>query len=182
MSLENVPVSSIMIRDVKTIGENDSLQQACKVMQINNIGSVIVVASNKEAEKVPVGIITERDVVKHIAIDPSHSLFSAQESMSHPLITIGSNTSLKDALRLIVSRNIRRLPVVDERKLVGIVTDKDIYRAIAKNESLISALISDELLIKHIEELEQPWVYKLGEILHKRLSTNGIRESGESKT
>jgi predicted transcriptional regulator len=148
-------------------------------MRINNIGSVIVVAGNKESEKVPVGIITERDVVKHIAIDPSHSHFSARELMSHPLITITSNTSLKDALRLIASRDIRRLPVVDSGKLVGIVTDKDIYRAIAKNESLISALISDELLVKHIEELEQPWVYKLGEILHKRFG-NSIGESKES--
>ncbi len=176
MSLDNVPVSSIMVRDVKTIVENDSLQQACKVMQINNIGSVIVVASNKES-KVPVGIITERDVVKHMAIDPSHSHFSARELMSRPLIIITLNTSLKDALRLIVSKDIRRLPVVDNRKLVGIVTDKDIYRAIARNESLISALISDELLVKHIEELEQPWVYKLGEILHKRLGSS----IGESK-
>lgn len=182
MSLENVPVSSIMIRDVKTIGENDSLQQACKVMQVNNIGSVIVVASNREPDKVSVGIITERDVVNHIATDPSSSYFSARESMSHPLITITPNISLKDALRIIISRDIRRLPVVDNRKLVGIVTDKDIYRAIAKNESLISALISDELLIKHIEELEQPWVYKLGEVLHKRLDTYGVRESGESKS
>jgi CBS domain-containing protein len=178
MSLENVPVSSIMVRDVKSIGENDSLQQACKVMQINNIGSVIVVARNKEPDKVPVGIITERDVVKHIAIDPSHSHFSARESMSHPLTTITPNTSLKDALRIIVSRDIRRLPVVDNRKLVGIVTDKDIYRAIAKNEALISALVSDELLMKHIEELEQPWVYKLGEILHKRLDTSSIKSEG----
>jgi len=70
--------------------------------------------------------------------------------------------------------------VVDNRRLVGIVTDKDIYREIVKNESLISALVSDELLIKHIEELEQPWVYKLGEILHKRLD-NGISESKESR-
>lgn len=69
---------------------------------------------------------------------------------------------------------------MDDRKLVGIVTDKDIYRAIAKNESLISALISDELLVKHIEELEQPWVYKLGEILHKRPDISGIRKSQES--
>jgi acetoin utilization protein AcuB len=87
--------------------------------------------------------------------------------MSHPLTTITPNTSLKDALRLFVSKDIRRLPVVDNRKLVGIVTDKDIYRAIAKDESLISALINDELLVKHVEELQQPWVYKLGEILHK---------------
>lgn len=169
-----------MIRDVKTVGEIDSLQQACKVMQIHNIGSIIIVAINKESDKVPVGIITERDVVKHIAIDPSRSHFSTRELMSHPLTTITLNNSLRDALHIIVSRDIRRLPVMDDRKLVGIITDKDIYRAIAKNESLISALISDELLIKHIEELEQPWVYKLGEIFHRRLDNNGIREFGES--
>src|SRR5690606_614804 len=137
MSLDNVPVSSIMVRDVKTIGENDSLQHACKVMQTNNIGSVIVVDSSKES-KVPVGIITERDVVKHMATDPSRSHLSARELMSHPLITITPNTSLRDSLHLIVSKDIRRLPVVDNGTLVGIVTDKDIYKAIARNESLVS--------------------------------------------
>jgi CBS domain-containing protein len=181
MSLENISVSSIMIRDVKTVGEIDSLQQACKIMQINKIGSVIIVAINKESNKVPVGIITERDVVNHIAIDSSRSHFSTRELMSHPLTTIALNNSLRDALHLIVSRDIRHLPVMDDSKLAGIITDKDIYRAIVKNESLISALISDKLLIKHIEELEQPWVYKLGEILHKRLEYNSVaREFLES--
>lgn len=165
MSLDTVSVSSIMIRDVKTVYANDPLQQACKVMQMNKIGSVIVVAD----DKVPVGIITERDVVKNVAMDPSRSRLTARELMSHPLITVTPNTSLKDALRLIVAKDIRRLPVVDGGKLVGIMTDKDIYKAIAKNESLISALINDELLVEHIEELQQPWVYKLGEILHKRI-------------
>jgi CBS domain-containing protein len=169
MSFDSVSVSSLMIRDVKTIFESDSLQKACEIMQTNNIGSVIVVAGNNAPDKIPLGIITERDVVKHIATDPSRSHLPARDLMTHPLVTIGPNTSLRDALRLIVTRDIRRLPVVDNRKLVGIVTDKDIYRVIAKNESLISALISDEVLMKHIEELEQPWVYKLGEILHKRL-------------
>ncbi|HEX7033876.1 MAG TPA: CBS domain-containing protein [Nitrososphaera sp.] len=172
VSLDSVPVSSIMVRDVKTVGENDSLQQACNVMQINNIGSVVVVASNKES-KVPVGIVTERDVVKHIAADPSRSHLSARELMSHPLITISPNTSLKDALLLIVSRGIRRLPVVDNGILVGMVTDKDIYMAIARSESLASAIISDELLVNRIKELEQPWVYKLDEILHRRLGSRG---------
>ncbi len=182
MSLENVAISSVMTKDVKTINENDSLHQACKVMKLNKIGCVIIVASNKEAEKVPVGIITERDVVNHIAIDPSRSHFSARESMSHPLITITPNASLKDALRIIISRNIRRLPVVENRKLVGIVTDKDIYRAISKSESLISALTTDELFIERSEELRQPWVYSLGDVLHKRLGTNGINESPNTKS
>jgi CBS domain-containing protein len=113
-------------------------------------------------------------VVNHIAINPTHSHFSARESMSHPLITVDPNASLKDALRIIISRDIRRLPVVDNNnKLVGIVTDKDIYRAISKSESLISALTTDELFVERIEELRQPWVYSLGDVLHKRLGANG---------
>ena len=165
MSLDTISVSSVMIRDVKIIDSRDSLQKACKVMQENNIGSVIVVTNNRD----PAGIVTERDVVRNVATDPSRSHLAARELMSHPLITITPATSLKDALRIIVSKDIRRLPVVDGGKLVGILTDKDIFKAIAKSEALFSALITDELLVNKTEELQQPWVYKLSEILHKRI-------------
>jgi CBS domain-containing protein len=173
MSLDDVCVSKVMTRDVKIAHENDSLQQTCRIMQINDIGSVIIVASDKEAETIPVGIITERDVVNHIAMDPSRSQLLARELMVRPLVTISPNTSLRDSLRLIASKNIRRLPVTHDGKLVGIVTDKDIYREIAKSESLISAVVSDDQLMQNIEQLEQPFVYKLGEILHKRLGSSG---------
>jgi CBS domain-containing protein len=169
MSIENVAVSSVMVKDVKTVSATDSLQHACKVMQANKIGSVIVIQTNGESKKVPIGIITESDVVRHIALDPSRVHFQTQELMSHPLITVSPNISLRDALHIIVSKNIRRLPVVLDERLIGIITDKDIYRAIAKTESLLTSMISDELLMKHLKELEQPLVYKIGEILHKRL-------------
>lgn len=172
MSLENIPVSSVMVRDVKTVSEKDSLQKACMVMSYNKIGSVIIVTGNDGSYTTPVGILTESDVVRHIARDPSLSQASVRPVMSHPLITVSPTSSLKEALHTIVSRNIRRLPVIENGKLVGIVTDKDIYRMIARNESLIASLISDEMLLKHVEELEQPWVYKLGEILRKRLGAD----------
>lgn len=168
MSLESVMISSVMRTDVKTTTESQSLQQVCKVMQMHNIGSVIILADDNQ-KKTPNGIITERDVVNHLAIDPSHSQFTARQIMSHPVVTIAPNASLKDALRLLVSKDIRRLVVVQDSELVGILTDRDIYRLIAKNESLVSALISDEELTRHSSELQQPWVYKLGDVLHKRL-------------
>lgn len=183
MSIEDVIVSGIMVKDLQVVSENASLQQACKIMASNKIGSVIIVTNPDSAkDRIPIGIITKSDVVKQIGIDPYRSHFSVSEMLSRPLVIIPPSTSLRYALRLMVSENIRHLPVVEHGKLVGIVTDKDIYRAIVRNESLLSALISDELLVKHIEELEQPWVYKLGEILHKRLGSNGIRKSGESKS
>jgi CBS domain-containing protein len=184
MSLEDVVVSDIMVKEVLVVNEIASLQQACKVMSTNKIGSVIVVSNADivpSKDRIPIGIITESDVVKQIGIDPYRSHYSVSELLHRPLVTVPPSTSLRYALRLMVGENIRRLPVVENGKLVGIVSDKDIYRAIVKNESLITSLINDELLIKHIEELEQPWVYKLGEILHKRLNTNRIRESEKSK-
>jgi CBS-domain-containing membrane protein len=87
--------------------------------------------------------------------------------------TISPNSSLRDALVILISKNIRRLPVVDNNEnLVGIITDKDIYTEIAKSEAFIAGLLNEEFLRKYTQRLEQPWIYSLGEILHKRLSAN----------
>lgn len=163
-----------MIRDVKTLSDSDSLEQACRVMNDNAIGSVIVVRSGEGPEKIPVGIITERDVLRHIALDLSKARFPMRKLMSHPLATISPETSLRDALLIIVSKNIRRLPVMQNSKLVGIVTDRDIYRAIAKDESLLASVINDERLVQHIKKMQQSWMNILEEILQKRLEKNDM--------
>jgi CBS domain-containing protein len=170
LSIKEIPVTKVMTRDVKTITGRETLQQACKVMMANKIGSVIIISSEEVSNKIPIGIITERDVIYQIAMDPSVVNSRVEEIMSKPLITISPNISLRDALHIIVSRNIRRLPVLENGILTGIITDKDIYRAIIKDESLIAGLLSDEMIMEHLEKLEQPFVYKLGEILHRRLA------------
>lgn len=176
MSLDQVSVSKVMTRDVKVCRESDCLQNVCKIMQINDIGSVVVVSGTGAGGNVPVGILTERDIVNNIAIDPLRSGQSSGALMSQPLTTVTPRTSLRDALRLMVTRNIRRLPVTENNVLVGIATDKDIYREIAKSESLISEFVSDEHLMKNAEKLDQPFAYMLGEILHKRLGDSADGE------
>jgi CBS domain-containing protein len=177
LSIGEIPVTRVMTTDVKTIADRESLQQACKIMRANNIGSVVIVSSNGVQDKIPVGIITERDVIYQIVTDPSIVVNSrVKEIMSKPLITVSPNTSLRDALRIIVSKSIRRLPVLENGILVGILTDKDIYRVIVRDESLLAGLLSDEIIMKHIERLEQPFVYKLGEILHRRLVDEDSRD------
>jgi CBS domain-containing protein len=172
-----------MISEVLVVSEIDSLQHACKIMSTNKIGSVVVVSNAdlpNNNSRIPIGIITESDVVRQIGMDPYRSNYSVGELLYRPLIQTPPNASLRYALRLMVGENIRRLPVVENGKLVGIVTDKDIYRGIVRNESLIVSLINDELLIKNVEDLEKPWVYKVGEILHKRLeSENGSTQRVE---
>jgi CBS domain-containing protein len=54
--------------------------------------------------------------------------------MSHPLVTLSSNASVYDAIRLIYEKKIRRIIILEKEKLVGIVTDKDIFRSLVNNK------------------------------------------------
>ncbi|HEX6067888.1 MAG TPA: CBS domain-containing protein [Nitrososphaera sp.] len=167
--MDAIPVSNIMIRDVKTVNIGSSLSQACRIMNDNKIGSVVVV---KNEQKSPAGILTERDVLRHIALDPSKARLKMQELMSTPLITASPETSLREALFIMVSRNIRRLLILQDGKLAGIVTDRDIYRTIAEDELLLVRVINDQRLVKHVKKLQRSWLNILEEILKKHLEKN----------
>ena len=124
-----------MTREVKTSQSTTQLFQICQIMKNNNIGSVIVVNESHS----PLGIITERDVVYNIAKEEATLLLQAQDVMSTPLITIKDTNSLIDALYVMNTHQFRRLPITNnEQKLVGILTDKDIFKAILRNKELLS--------------------------------------------
>jgi CBS domain-containing protein len=107
-------------------------------MYENNVGCLIVV-KRELSGLAPVGIITERDIVKIIG---SSELFVGQaairEFMSYPLVTGTPATTISQAIEVMNTNKIRRLPVVDKDKegdkLVGIISEKDILRAIEKSK------------------------------------------------
>jgi CBS domain-containing protein len=77
----------------------------------------------------PVGIITDRDVIRNIAmsqLDPVN--LKAKDLMSTPLITIEENASIEEAVQIMIRRKIKRLPVVKGEKLTGIITVTDIAK------------------------------------------------------
>lgn len=158
-----------MSSPVKTVQENETLQHACKIMNANNIGGIIVQAKDKPPT--PIGIITERDIVRHLAEKPISFEAPASQIMSKPLVTIRSNGSLRDALQTMQARDIRRIVVVsdDGKAMIGIVTDKDIFRFIAKNETVSSAFVREEVLTKDRDMAERLNTNLLGDILHRRL-------------
>ena len=127
-----------MNRKVQTDFADQNIRSACNIMYANDIGCVIIVTRNKD--RLPVGIITERDIV-HILGKLNPDLFNTplKTLMSSPLITIEESASLFDAGKLMNSKKIRRLVVVDKNsKLIGILTQKDIFRAIDKNPNLFA--------------------------------------------
>jgi CBS domain-containing protein len=98
-------------------------------MYENQIGSIVVVKRTVDGIN-PIGIITERDIVRQIG---SSELFIVQapirEIMSTPLVTIRPNSLIRDAIETMRLKNISRLPVIDNKGImVGIVTYKDLLK------------------------------------------------------
>ncbi len=169
--MESVAVSNIMVRDVKTAKENQSINAIAKVMSDNNIGSVVIVKSDENLEGLEC-IITERDIVRITASAQasSSSTFQllARDIMSKPIITIDATSSIQDAIQSMKLNNIRRLPVVDrERRMLGIIADKDIFRAIINSQSLVASF-SENVAIEYRPIYERLSEFALGEMLLPR--------------
>jgi CBS domain-containing protein len=136
MDIYSLPTAKFMTKKVITAKIESTVQSVCKSMYENNVGCVVIV-KRTNGGIVPVGIITERDVVKIIG---SIELFSPQVPirpfMSSPLVTGSSATTLSKAIEIMSKKNIRRLPITDKgsvrEKLLGIITEKDIINAIVK--------------------------------------------------
>ena len=136
MDIYSLPAAKFMSKKVITAKINSTVQSVCKSMYDNNVGSVVIV-KRTNGGIVPVGIITERDVVKIIG---SIELFSPQVPirpfMSSPSVTGSSAMTLSKVIEIMSKKNIRRLPITEKdsvhEKLVGIITEKDIIKAIGK--------------------------------------------------
>jgi CBS domain-containing protein len=118
-------VKEYMKANVITVSKDTTMEQVAKIMTEKNIGSVIVVDNGK-----PVGIITERDIVK--GIGKGKKLDSkAEEIMTSSLITIREDSPITGALALMRQFNIRHLPVVNDKgELTGIISIRDVAKAI----------------------------------------------------
>ncbi|MDP6613236.1 MAG: CBS domain-containing protein [Candidatus Hydrothermarchaeota archaeon] len=113
----------VMIKNVKTISPSATMAEAAKAMKKNRIGSLVIVKGNR-----PVGIITERDLAYKIIAEEQSLDMKVREVMTKDLKTVQPEKSIKDAARLMAAHVIRRLPVVEGGKLVGIITIEDIMR------------------------------------------------------
>jgi len=145
-----IPVRDIMTRPVITAVAELDILSAAKKMSSANVGSLIIVSGNK-----PTGILTERDLVKKVlahGIDPRS--LKVAEIMSAPVVSIGPDASLREAAALMLRSCVKRLPVIFQGKLVGIITDTDL---VSGSSLGLNEILSD-LLEMHKESIhfEQP--------------------------
>ena len=130
-------VKDVMVTDLVTVKADISVKKAVKVMNDFEIGCLIVVEDGEA-----VGIVTERDILKRIVVegrDPEKTLVG--EVMSKPLIVTSPETSLEEAIESMFKHKIKKLPVVEGGKLVGLVTFTDIARIQPVMEKTIRRLM-----------------------------------------
>ena len=116
-------VGGIMTVPVRTIGPEETIAQAAEIMKKNRIGCLVVVKKDE-----PIGIITERDITYKLVAEGKSGETRVSKVMTKDLKTVTEDKSLADAAKLMAAHVIRRLPVVQKGKLVGIVTIDDIAK------------------------------------------------------
>ena len=115
-------IRDIMKKNVITIQEDTSALDAAKLISEKDISFLVIVKDNK-----PIGVITERDFVRKIAAqDKQASLIRLSEIMSYKFRWVEPSTKIEDAVQKMLNHNIRRLIVLENEKLVGVITQTDL--------------------------------------------------------
>ncbi len=115
-----------IVNDLITIDGGSTIKEAAEVMLEHSIGSIVVTQDGQ-----PVGIITKSDLLSRVIVecrDPREC--EVAKVMSKPLISVDKDTPILEAMRILKNRKIRRLLVKDGEKLVGIVSETDMVRAV----------------------------------------------------
>jgi len=120
----SIEIHDVMVNKVITIKRHTTLENAVKLMNKHEIGCLIV-----EEEGKPIGIITERDLLKRVlATSKETRKMKAEQIMTNELISISPKMEIEEAARLMCQKKIKKLPVVENGKLLGLVTLTDILR------------------------------------------------------
>src|SRR3989304_2732825 len=118
----SLKVEDVMVREVVTISENASVKEAAGIMNQFEIGSIIAVRKGKA-----IGIVTERDLLKRVIAEGMDAKKTrVKDIMSSPLVVIAPGAELEEALRLMFEKKIKKLVVVDQKRLIGLVSLTDI--------------------------------------------------------
>jgi diguanylate cyclase (GGDEF)-like protein len=125
-----VKIGAVMSKDVLTANKEDTVMSMLERLQKHRMGAIVVI--NKD--DVPVGIITERDIIQALVIYKQETFEKqAQDIMSAPVLTLDPEQDIDSAAILMTLNGIRRIPITKENKLIGLITYRDITNALRKS-------------------------------------------------
>ena len=132
-------VREIMSSGAECAQENDTIQDAAKKLADLNVGAMPICGDDDRLK----GMITDRDiVVKVVAEGKDPSSTKVSELAEGKPVTIGADDSVEDALKTMSEHKVRRLPVIDGRELVGVISQADVARNLPdeKTGNLVEAI------------------------------------------
>jgi CBS domain-containing protein len=119
-------IKNVMTKDVVIARVDDSLESVAKMMRDHDIGDVLVV----DAQSALVGIITDRDItVRAVANGVDPGVARAGDTCTRHVETVAAETDVRDAIERMRDKAIRRIPVIQNGRLVGIVSIGDLAQA-----------------------------------------------------
>ncbi len=155
--LVNYIMSMLMKRvtEIMSEGPVDVVEKGLNVFYAANVmrerarGSLVVVDDGK-----PVGIVTERDIVRRVVAEGrSPSATKVGDIMSTPLISVGPEATVAAAVRIMYENGIRRLPVVENDRVVGMLTVTDLARAMYREREKRDEILAAMARFRELEEL-----------------------------
>ena len=128
-----LPVSEFMVKNVVYVKQNATINQVSKKMYENHVGAAVIVENDLLK-----GIVTYRDIAMAITIFEKSSNLPVSKIMSSPVLHIPPEESIIKVAEIMTNKNIHRLAVVDQGKLIGIISSFDlaILFSMSKEENL----------------------------------------------
>ena len=115
--------------DIFSVARDSSIEEACRIMDKNRIGALLVYCSDSNDPQDLEGIVTERDIIELVARKGKDSLKGdVNEIMSKNIISVTPQCNKIDALDLMMENQIRHLAVMDKEKLVGVLSMRDLIK------------------------------------------------------
>src|SRR4051794_17715393 len=114
-------IRDVMTPNPKTVSPNDTVQSAAQLMRAEDTGAVPVVENGRV-----LAVVTDRDIVVRVVAEGDSPMRSVRDVASADLVTVSPETSTREASALMSERQVRRLPVVENGRLVGIVSLGDL--------------------------------------------------------
>ena len=133
---------------LQVIDLSDDVYIASKLMKEKQISSIIVI----DEEKHPIGIITERDIVRRVVCEKKNASNTSVESiMSKPLITVEYKANIDEAVAIMTKNKIRRLPIVKDGHLYGLITTTDLIKY------MFQKYVTDKEILKSLLRYKKYW-------------------------
>jgi CBS domain-containing protein len=153
MTTTTKSVGEIMTKKLETIAISDSAQETAKKMRDKNVSSLLVIDDNNSKNSKPIGIVTERDLVRKVCVNDASSKHTmVQDITSSPLITIDAISSIEVAADVMTQNKVRHLLVVEDNdinKPLGIITPGDFTDYLKENLNI------DDVNAKIIESIKE---------------------------